>query len=204
MADRLNLTAPTALTRIGLEINERYRELATSVGLNTTTRDTVSASTVISNRSVTFICQKLLAVYDPAYTPPRVLQERTFDELRNQAVGADPPLRYALQLMGATTVTIFLNVSPATVYTLTADIEKNLEDLSGSQIPAFPVAYHDILIRGVMADELHKMEKYELAAEQEAKFEKRSGDLRLYIAKSAYLQIYQGKRAPVREQLPLV
>ena len=204
IADRLNLTAATALTRIGQEINERYREIVSSVGLVTSIRTTKAATTTIANRSLTFQCEKILSVYDTAYTPVRVLQEYSFDELRNMTVGTDPPRAYAIERMGASTVTIFLSTSPATAFTLTADVEDNPAELEGNLVPAFPASYNDILIRGVMADELYKMEKYDLSQQQEDKFEKRLSELRFFIAKSAYGNLYQGKHPDSRPSAGLV
>lgn len=195
VADRLNLTATTALTRIGQEVNERYRETASSVGMATTVRGTATAPTIVGNRSLVFTCTKIFSVYNAAYDPPVVLDERTFDTLRNVPAGTDPAQQYAIQLMGASTVTIYLNSTPATIYTLTADVETNLTDLSGSQVPAFSADFHDILVHGALADELDKMEKYPLSAKQELKFQRRLSDLRLFIAKSAYLDIHQGARS---------
>lgn len=123
-----------------------------------------------------------------------VLGEQSFDTLRNLPVmSSSPAQQYAIQAMGASTVTIFLGSIPSTVYILSADVEINLTDLSGSGVPNFPADFHDLLIKGGLASELYKMEKYDLSSVQEEKFEKRLGELRLFIAKSAYIDIYQGK-----------
>lgn len=199
VADRWGLANDgIALTRIGRFINQRYRELASSLGLQTTVRATAQAATIVGNRSLTFLCEKLYAVYDASVTPVRVLTLATFDQLRNGMVATDPAQTYAIQLMGASTVTIFLDSVPATSYTLTADVEINLTDLSGTQTPAFPADYHDILVRGAMADELERMEKPDLSALQNAKVEKRVAELRLYLVKSAYFDVFQGQTARPR------
>lgn len=267
IADRLNLTSAAALTRIGEEVNERYREVCSGCQLQTSVLDTIMATTTIGNRSLQFTCEKVLSVFNnlghpvvsitrsgstatatvtahgyqtgsaifisgavqtqynggftiivtgantftytvtgaPA-TPATgtitvelqqtqwVLNEQSFQTLRNLPVmNTDPAQNYAIQLMEAGTVTIFLDSTPQSAYILSADVVINLSDLSGSQQPPFPVDFHDILIWGGLADELYKMEKYDLAEKQEGKFEKRLGELRLFIAKSAYMDIYQGK-----------
>jgi hypothetical protein len=125
----------------------------------------------------------------------RILKERAFDEIRFSPLQFDPPLNWAVQNMGASTVTIFLDCAPATAYILNADVEMNITDLSGSNVPAFSQDFHDILVRGGLSDELYKMEKYAMAKEQETKFEKRLGELRLFIAKSGGLDVFQGKMA---------
>ena len=193
IADRLNLTSTAALTRIGRSINERYKELASSIGIKTIERTTATANTVVGNRSLAFTCEKIMSVYNTAFTPPMVLDEFTFDELRNQVQGTDPPQAYAIQLMGASTVTVFLSSTPATIFALTADVLVNLATLSAAAVPAFTEDYHNILVYGGMATELQKMEKYDKADIQEKKYEKRLAEYRLYIAVSAYLDIYQGK-----------
>lgn len=125
----------------------------------------------------------------------RILNERSYDEIRYMPVQPDPPQNWAVQLMGATTVTIFLDSQPTTAYILNADAEVNLTTLSGSQVPAFSQDFHDILVRGGLADELYKMEKYAMSDVQEKKFEKRMGELRLYIGKSNSMDLFQGKMA---------
>jgi hypothetical protein len=126
----------------------------------------------------------------------RILNERSFDEIRYMPLQPDPPQNWAVQLMGASTVTLFLDSTPSTAYNLNADVEVNITDLSGTNEPAFGQDFHDILIKGGLADELYKMEKYDLSDVQEKRFEKRLGELRLFIAKSGGLDFYQGKMLP--------
>ncbi len=270
IADRLNLTSAAALTRIGEEVNERYREVLSGVGLQGSVRTTASATATVGSRYLTFTCEKIFAMFDQSgravtsitrsgstatvitalahgyqtgtailiegalqteyngafsitvvdattftitvsgapVTPAtgtitvqmqqiqNILNERSFDEIRYMPLGSDPPQNWAVQNMGASTVTAFLDSIAASAYILNADVEMNITDLSGSQIPAFSQDFHDILIQGGIADELYKMEKYDLSEVREGKFEKRLGELRLFIAKSGGLEIYQGKMLP--------
>lgn len=193
VSDRLNLTSAKALARIGRSINERYRWLASSIGMQTVTQTTVSANTVIGSQLVTFNAEKLFSVYNPAYTPPIVLDIISPDELRNEFTSTDPPTQCAILNMGASTVTIKINTVAATVYALGADAEVNIQTLSGTMVPAFAEDYHSLLVYGAMATELDHLEKYDMAKVQEARFTTRMSELRLFIAKSAYLNIYQGK-----------
>ena len=198
IAERMNLTSTPARTRIGRSINERYRWLASTLGLQTTARATAPATTVIGNRSLTFgptplRVEKLYAVFDPATSPPRLLTPVTFAEMRVRVVGTDPPHSYAVQTMGADSVTIRLNTIPATAYPLTADVLANVAVLAGSDVPNFAESYHDLLIHGGMATELEKMEKYEMSKVQEAHWNDRLSDLRFFIAKNAFNTFYQGK-----------
>lgn len=127
--------------------------------------------------------------------PQRILDEVSFDDLRNQLLGTQPPQQYAISRMGASSVTIFLDCLPTSVFILSADVYERTATLSGNNEPAFDENFHDILIHGGKVVELLKMEKPDLAAAAEADYQRRLGDLRYFIAKSAYLSIYQGKTA---------
>ena len=265
----MNLTATADTTRIGREINRRYREVISSIGLSTSQRAIATASTTIGNRSLTFTgTLKLLSVYDnsaqavtltsvgttatgttvaahgflvgsniiitgavqAAYnglytiaTVPttltftytfagaaspatgtitvgyqetqRVLSEVTFDQMRNQSLSTQPPQQYAISRMGSTTVTIYLDCIPTTVFILSADILESTTTLSGDTEPAFDQNFHDLLVHGAKVPELLKMEKPDLAQLAEAAYERRLADLRFFIAKSAYLDLVQGRQA---------
>ena len=268
IATRLNLTSSDATTRIGVAVNERYREVMSGVGLQTAVRGTATKQVTAGNRLVVFTAEKIFNVfnnygrsvtsitrssttatvttsiahgyttgdsvviagatetdYNGVYTitvtgtttftytvanspstpatgtitvelqqTQWVLGEITMDEMRMIPVmTGDQPQNWAPQNTGASTVTIQLDTIPSTAYILNADVESNLTDLSGSNVPAFPQDFHDILVRGGLADELYKMEKYELSQVQEEKFEKRLSELRLFIAKSNGLEIFQGR-----------
>lgn len=194
--NRLNLSSLDAQNRIGRSVNERYRWLVTSLGLETAARTTVTVNTTIGNPYLTFPnTTKLLSVFDATVTPVRVLQELTFDELRNRTTSTDPPQLYAIATMQAQSVAIFLNCIPASSYPLTADCYRLTVQLSSGSVPAFPEDFHDLLIYGAMSTELKKMEKPSLAQDNENVFQQRVSDLRMFIAKSAYLQIVQGKNS---------
>lgn len=199
VSERLNLTSDVAIARVGRSVNERYRWMSSSMGLQTMRRiPNVSASTVVGNRSLVFgpaptPVEKIMSVYNPSFTNAPALSEVSFDELRNSVQGTDPPRKYAIQRMGANTVTIYLSSTPETVYELNADVESNQAVLSGVMIPAFTESYHDILIYGAMATEYDKLEKAGLSKKKEDQYEQRLGEYRLFIAKSAYKDIHQGK-----------
>ena len=123
----------------------------------------------------------------------RVLDEISFDEMRNQALSTQPPQQYAISRMGASSVTIYLDCIPTTVFILSADVMEKTTTLSGSTEPAFDENFHDILVHGGKVPELLKMEKPALAQAAENDYQRRLGDLRLFIRMSAYQVIYQGK-----------
>ena len=265
IARRLNLTSSTATTRIGESVNERYKEIMSTLGLENSARGTVTATATVGSRSLAFDATKVYAVidfqsqaltsltsvsttatatlvdhgystganitisgatpsaYNGNYTitvtssstftyvfaggsspatgtilvslqqPRRILEELTFDEMRNRALMTSTPEAWAVEDSGATTTTIMLDCIPTTAFRLTADGMVVLSELSGSQVPAFSENFHDILILGGKATELDKMEKPQLALKEEKKYEKRLAELRYHYAASAYLQIYQNK-----------
>ena len=201
VADRLNLTSADAITRIGEAVNDRYREVATTLGLATTARSVAVGFTLVDEPYMTFGdvddgVQKIISVYDDSTTPPRMLDEYTFEDLRDlgKPVAGWPPKRYAIARSDAFSVTILMDVIPdEDDLELTADTLENTIVLSGSDLPLFPEDYHDLLVHGAMAVELYKMEKPQLAERREQQYEKRISDLRMFIAKSAWLDQYATK-----------
>lgn len=203
VADSLNLTSAAAITRIGANVNKTYRRLCSSLGIDTVQFVAgVAATTTIGNRSLTFSpstttpsvgVEKILAVYNTAFTPPNVLEEFLFDDLRNALVGTDPPQNYAVQNTGSNFVTIYLDSTPSTQYALTADVISNVTTLSGSLVPNIPEDFHELLELVPRGRELNKMEKYTEAKAEFMEFDERVKELRGYYARSAYLDIHQGK-----------
>lgn len=194
VAGRLNLSSPEAISRIGEEVNDRYRRVCAAIGMETTTRETVTADTAEGVQTLTFTnVVKLFTVLDEDGEP---LDEVSYTYLIGQTPHGDPPQAYAIKTMGATSVTILLDCEPESSYTLSADALVIVSTLSGVAVPAFSENFHDILVLGALADELDKMEKRTLADKKEAQYTQRLSDLRYFIAKSAYLDIYQGANPP--------
>lgn len=194
VTDRLNLTSDQAISRVGREINSRYKRVTSSIGLITSRRAQVTKVVTIGNKSVAFSgITHIDAVIDKSSGNDVILREATVDELREAPDVGEPPKTYAVFSTTTTTVTILLDGTPATAYTLYADGLATASTLAGSGSPAFAEDFHDILVFGAVADELRKMEKPQLADVAEADFERRLSDLRMFIAKSAYLDQFQGK-----------
>ncbi len=203
IANVVNATTTAATTRIGAYVNMRYRQVVSTCGMQTSVNTVVTANTVIGNRFVTFTCEKVFSCFDPSQTQPAgLLFEWTVDEMRRQPLGSDPAQHYAVYTMGASTVVLMLDCSPASIYALNCDAQVNITDLSGSQVPNFPADYHDILFMGALADELAHLEKYDKSTYWENKFDGgeraqhkggRLSDLRYFIATSNYKTIYQSK-----------
>ena len=195
--DRLSLTSTEADTRVGRILNQKYKEVTTSVGLVTTRRTTVSTLATTGQSTLTFTgIEKIINVVDRRDTNYKIIPEADIEELKeDQVFTLTFPSKYAVQSTTYTTVTILMNCVPvvASPFTLYADGWANMATLSGSNVPVFAESFHDILVWGVLADEYRRIMKLDLALDAEKKYEKRLSELRLFIASSAYLDIYQGK-----------
>ncbi len=190
--NRLLLTTTEARTRVKAEINLRYAEVCSGVGLAKTRRAVVTKATVANTAALSFTnTANLFSLYD-AVNLKRTLEEislATYRELDTAAAQVGYPHSYAILSHGATSMSLLLYPKPSTVYNLTGDILAIGTDLTAdSDEPSFPEDFHDILVQGALQDELLKMEKSQpLALQAERRFEKRLGELRYYYAKRSYL-----------------
>jgi hypothetical protein len=194
--DRLNLTSAAATTRIGRAINRLYREVGTSIGLSFMRQTSVTKVVSIGNPEVTFTAtEKVLQVWtEDSDGRVSVLDEVMLAALREDGpTDGDSPKRWALKSTASNAVTIRLDRTPETAYTLYASVIAEVTDLSGSTEPGFPESFHDILVEGVLKDELRKMEKPQLARISEETFQRRLSDLRMFVAKSNYMLVRQGE-----------
>lgn len=275
IAEGLNLTSTQALTRLGRQVNLKYREVMSALGLSLAVRDTTTATATVGDRYLTFTgIIKILSVFndglqtvtsvtrtsttatvttpiahgfttgdivlvsgagEPEYngvvtitvaspttftytvsgspstpatgtittrltTPSRVLGEKTFDQLRLQQTIAPPPHEYAVAKVDNASTTIFLDCVPTTAFTLTADVEVTSADLSGTDTPAFPENFHDVLIYAVRAYELQKMEKADLAQLSLGIFTHRMNELKLHLNGSVNKDTFGMATNPDRTQ----
>jgi len=201
LADRLNLTSSESQTRLGREVNRYYRRIRTALGMaDATTRAVaVSAAKTLGSATVTFSgVQKITRVYDDTSGTRRFLTEKHWDELREKNPGTNSPTEWATQSADDDTVTILINVLAQDTDALKADGFLTTTDLSGSQVPAFPEDFHDILIEGVLADEYRKRERLDLAKISKAEYEARLSDLRMWFAKSLNKANQQGELTTTR------
>lgn len=194
ITDRLNITSSASTARIGREVNRYYKRLTTSLNLKTSRRTTVTGNTSIGSQTVTFTSvEKIDRVVDNSASEWCILDEKTYDELRDRKAVSGVPTKWAVKTRGATSVVILLDTLASDVRTLTADGETTVSTLSGSDVPAFPESFHTILVDRVLADEYKKSEKGDLARIALADYEQGLSDLKMYIAKQAYLLIRQGE-----------
>jgi len=208
--DRVNLTSATATTRVGNSINEGHRRVASSIGLPMIQRGNVTATTTPNNRYLTFGpspagVEKILAISNPAFTPPFVLGEKSYNELYEEIVATDPPQNWALFNVTSNSVTVFLDSTVATAFVLNAEALLNSTTLSGTMTPVWAEDYHDILIQYALWIEYKKLDKPTMAADAKAEYEARVSDLRFYYAKSAFKTQVQGQdsKLDVYRTIPL-
>lgn len=194
IADELNLSSPEAKARIERALNLRYKQVTTAIGLNPARREELNKQATIGSRFITFTgAEKLDIVYRKVGTRNIVLDMLTNDEMTDTVPHDEPPTKYSVYSFTPTTVTLWLDCTPATAFTLYASGTGDAATLSGTTSPAFPESFHDILVYGVCADEYRRKEKKDLAREAEQTFQQRLSDLRMFVAKTAYLDIYNGK-----------
>ena len=196
MTDRLNLTSDQAISRVGREINARYKRVSSSIGLAVSRRVyDIAVQTVTDDKYLTFTGVEKIEVVKDVTTVDRpiVLVERLPGEMDGLVIKDSQPRNYAIFSVTHNTVTILVDSNVVEDAFIKADGLETAETLSGALTPAFAESFHDVLVFGAVADELKKMEKFQLARDAEDDFERRLSDLRMFIAKSAYLDMYQGK-----------
>jgi hypothetical protein len=210
IAADLNTPSQEIKTRIGHELNVRYRQVTSSIGMIPTRRVQVDEIFIGANDVSTLSFSDIEKIdivfrYDVPYPDapestdkPILLREITFDELLTKTIRTDFPTLYCIRSTSPTSVTVQFDCVPAvdTNIIMYASGLAKATTLSNNDQPAFPESFHDILIHGVKADEYRRREKHNLAKECEALFQQRLSDLRMFFAKSAYLDIYRGKHTP--------
>lgn len=202
--ERLNLTSPEAQARIGRFVNARYKRVTSGIGLQTSRRTTVNVTVDPTDPESTlpeYTVENLEKILKITMTAGAggilVLKEKMYDEITVMATNNRFPRAWAPKRMGLGTVTIvFDSFPPDQTFDLKIEGYQIPETLEDDQEPFLPTDFHDLLIEGAMSDELRKMEKPQLAAISENTYNERLSDLRMFIAKSAFLDIAQGKDKP--------
>ena len=196
IAESLSVPSPEAKSRIGRELNVRYKQVTTAIGMIPTRRTVLSQLATIGDPLITFTgAEKLDTVYRKVGTTNIILGELTNDEMLALSPRDEPPTKFSVFTVAPTSVTIKINCTPSTAFTLYADGLADATTLSSNDQPAFPESFHDVLIHGVIADEYRRKDKDSKAQVSEGLFNARLSDLKMFIAKSAYLDIYRGKHS---------
>lgn len=202
--DRLNLSSEDSRVRIGKLVQDLYRRLTVSIGLDTTRRRTanviLNSTTNLDLPEVTLDdFSKVQRLSWMVGTRPTVITELSYDDLTNLITSTGQAHYWAAKRMGSDRVTIVLDSFPtATNFTLRVTGIDNGDELGENSIPILPTAYHDLLVEGVMVDELRKMEKPQLAMVAKQTYEEGLSDLRMFLAASAYRDQVQGHMTATR------
>lgn len=180
------LTSADADTRVGTAVNRHYRRITASLGLDVTRFVTRSTTTTNGVATVQFTeIEKIDRVIDATDSDAiRLLTEVSLHEIRSSQPGTGDPVRYAIQSVDADAVTIRLDTLPQSSYSLQADGWTTLSDLSANQEPVFPESFHDILVWAVIAEEMLKKEKLQLASLYAQKADELLRELRFHLADS--------------------
>lgn len=185
----LNLTSSEARARVKVWLNLRYREVQSSLNLARTRRGSTTISTVSGQDTVVVSgVAKLFGLYDDEVLHAPLVEEGLDEILTRQtsATVVAPPRLYAIDQHVNDDVVVRLYPTPDATRELLGDALLAGTDMEDDDDePTIPVDFHDVLVHGAMADEYTKMDKARSAAMKEAKFEKRLGELRLFLAKTA-------------------
>lgn len=189
--NRVNWSSTEARELVKDYLNERYRQVCSSVNAARTRRGVVSFNTVNGSPNVSISAAKVFNIFDAVYLKS-LLNEVTVTDIRARdaaAVVVGRPTDYAVEEHENDTVQLMFFPKPNGVYALQADVLKTGTDMTdNADQPTIPEDFQDVLILGAVADVLDKMEKWAAAQKQEAKFEKRLGELRYFLIKSAHLR----------------
>lgn len=205
VGNRLNLTSQDSKVRIGQRINDRYRRVTSSIGLITSRRIMVdlelnsTTNTELPEITIENLEKVLRVTTTGDGQTIRVLREAFYDDLTRIPTANGKPKAYAIKRMGARQVIIVVDsFTPEEDFTLHVEGYDVTDVLADDAEPYIPSDFHDILVEGAMSDEYKKLEKTDLSRDSELRYTQRLSDLRMFIAKSAYLDIVQGKNKPSR------
>jgi hypothetical protein len=184
--DRLNLTSTDARTRIKRHLNERYRRLASTLGMTSVRDSTTTQTTATGTAEYAITAQKIKHIYDA--TNATYLPETSLADLRQRDPGLDSsglPQVWAPRKQTATAITIRLWPIPDTAYTLNLDISSALTELSGdSDVPTLiPDDWQWLIGLGARLEEYEKRDDARYMA-LSREYEQGVKDLRYFLRKS--------------------
>lgn len=192
VCERAGLTTTDAITRVGKRVNRGYRRVTADIGMTVTRRQWNSFTPTALTRDQTVSnCERVLSVKLPAMTD--CLDEVTYDEMIVLIPTTGDPSKWAVKTMGATSVVLTFDSTLDSAPDMLVEVEQNLATLSGSQVPAFPESFHDILVFEALGDELRKKKDYVGAKDADAKAAELKAKLQYKTHAKGWLQIWQGK-----------
>lgn len=194
--DRANLSSSTATTRVGRRVNSHYKRVTAELGIAPVTRRTsVTQAATVASPSITFSnIEQVERVIDATTTPDTILEEVSFDEIRQvEPASSDTVTKFAREALGSTSVTLRFDVKFATTKNITAEGYGKKATLSGTDVPAFPETFHDILVESVLYEEYKKLEDMKSATDSKEEAKRILSQLKLWVATSAYRANRQGR-----------
>jgi len=194
VTSQCNLSSTEATTRVGAAVNRHYRRITSLCGMETARFVTRSTAMTVGVSQVIFTSiekiDRVLDISDAANI--RLLPESSLHHIRTKQPGAAAPQEWCTQNVNGTSVTILTDTVPDDDYSLQADGWTTLSDLSGSDVPAFPPSFHDILTFYVLDEELLRKEKSDLADRYKAKADALLEKLQFHLADTPTQEIRQG------------
>ena len=163
---RLNLVSAEAIARVGQELNDHYRRVTATIGLEPLRYVTRSMNTTLGGDTVTFTgIEKIDRVFETsADGHVYVLKPVSVAQLRESPYLGGDRYSYCVLHQTADSITIQLPGQALGVTTLYADGWSTLANMAGSDRPAIPESFHSsILCNSVIGDEYLRKEKPELA-----------------------------------------
>lgn len=168
IATDLNITAPTSLDRIGTHVNRRYRRVMNALGMNDVSRVEVEFALTAGQQDQLYdlsdpTIERIVSIWrpsDPTNNPSvydKPLDFITFDEMKATVPTEDDPTLWTKVRVDSGSTAFRINSTIPNGFTVVIVGEEQTLDLDGAQIPAFPEAFHDMLVLGAKSDELRKM-----------------------------------------------
>jgi hypothetical protein len=180
---RCNLTSSDATTRVGQAVNRHYRRITSLLGMEVVRFTGVNVAMTVAQATVTVpAVEKIDRVFLVQASETQLLPEVSLHTIRTMPRGTGAPTAWAMSDVAAGSVTIQTDTLAQQAWPLLVDGWGTLTDLSGSQEPAFPASFHDILTWFVMSEELLRKEKGQLATAYESKADALLNDLRFHLA----------------------
>ncbi|MGE3341498.1 MAG: hypothetical protein AB7J46_06415 [Candidatus Altimarinota bacterium] len=193
---RAGLTSTDADTRVGTLINVHHSDITAALGMSASRRAKVSGSTTVGSNEVTFTgLEHIDVVAKESVTPYRILDFVPYEEivaLHPETRSSINPSLYGIKSMNADGITIAMDVNTPSVFTMKATGLALGTDLSGTLEPAYPASFHWILVERVLVDEWMRMEKADLAQISQMRADRGLSDLKMFMAKNAFLDVQQG------------
>lgn len=219
IATDLNIVAQSSLDRIGNHVNRRYRQVLNALGMNDVSRVENEFVLTAGQQDQLYdldspVIERIVSLWrvGDATNNPGVysvsLDQISYDEMRSEVPTEGDPTKWCKVRVTDSATFFRINSTIPDGYTLLVSGEEQTTDLDDEQSPAFPEAFHDILVLGGKVDELRKIKdstSLSLASQLEGNMANPSAtpgtfygmlaELKLKLALAPFQTIVQGKYA---------